>query len=313
MTKCDSFFGQNFYIQVYTLLGVVGLLDMLFIPFLWKHLNGMRRMCLILQQICSVIYLGSIVTQIYTRPTKNLNIMTTILKEQDDYLKSSLLSAFLEWIQAFAYHQFYILALICSYDIYQLICFPLQYKEFSNKKNISKILISSTIISTLMTSHIILGNILNTMVRSFALSPQKVLVGTLCLHVAKTFILRLTYFIAALFMTKKCKKVFENSVELSNNQERQTLFRRLYRFLLIPIFLNSFAIAHDCVETFGPLFTLINRCQYGYDTLICISAVIFTISSLVYFFGYVILIPSIQKAFCCCSFTMSRDIERVRE
>ena len=310
--KCDreTVAEKPTIMAIYISAGVVLLLSILFLPFLCKYLVGLRKICLIMQHICSVLFLSSQVAMINVAPTKSLEVTTAFLgyRENVKPIKSlhdsiALRDYLPEFVRSVLYNQLDYLALICSYDIYQLICYPFLYKEFSERKNVIKILAIATCFSMVMGCEVIVVWICEIIWgKSSSYSAKEFILGTTCFRVVKTTLERIAFFIFAWSMAKKVKKVLRESVQFSNNQGRRELFQGLYHFMLIPMFLSFFRLLYEIFLLCVPFKMILESCLtnvWAYETVSCLLIALFTMSSFTYPLGYVILVPHIKKAFLC--------------
>ena len=309
-----------------SLMGISALLGIVFIPILIKALTGVRRIYLVIQQICIICYLMLEGISVFAI---NYDLDDVIIqsmlnerdRERDAYTYYNILTyeEIFRYFSEIFYLEYYFISWMYTYDVYVMICEPFLYANFSNKKNVAKRLLVGSFLCIVVTGDILvkifIGLKLSEYENDYANSKSLVLVkeleelqrkrkaakvGTSIFHLIKATAFKITYGLAIIKSYFMINKSLKESITLSSNHGKDMKsHRNLVHFILIPFFLNLLFLGHDVPKELFP-FLKRNTCDVNYWILELVSPCIFTAGSFSYYAGYLIFFPKIRAAVLTC-------------
>ena len=296
------------------MLGVSGLGCLIYLPILMKSLIGLRKVFIILQQVCTV---GFLLTQMlsyvimneadywYTYSALTDNHMQITLAEL--YWRRELSSVF----QSFFLYLQYFLSFMLSWDIYKMIHDPLSYAEFCTKSNISKYLGAGVIVSFAL----VLENVIEIIaVPMIITDPKRFVFGRpqqmqfLSLSnvldkysLVKFIITKVIYSGVIIKIAAKTKAALQQSTELNSDTGKVRLYKRLFLFTLIPLGINFWYLFPECLDEIWPLYKIdISDTDRNFfsrkDTRTYIHSIMATLASFTYFVAFPLLFPTIKAS-----------------
>ena len=308
-----------------TLLGISGLGGIIYLPILLKSLNGMRRLYIVLQQICIIGFLMTqLLTHVLMQEPEYIYNMETVGFDTGRNADISLLGVLTRkkvsslFLSFFHYGQ-YALSLLQSVDIYQMIHDPIKYADFCSKCNVLKLLLIGLCGCFLMVLEdvivIIVGHMMITDPKEFVFDgPQMAQfhsfteVLKIC-SLVKFTLIKFIYSVVIIIIATRTKKALNESARLIANNNKSSLYQGLFVFTLVPLGLNFWYSFSECLDEILPLSDLVQtRKLHSYtvsvtllrkDVRMYISACTATVGSFAYFIAFPILFPKVRESILC--------------
>ena len=133
-----------------------------------------------------------------------------------------------------------------SLDLYMMICHPLNYEKFKETKNVVKMLLIGSFICLAAACDNLIPIFveikysfatLDENVKSFS-TQESIVFGVGIFSAVKMTSMKLVYTKAIIKMAIRSRNELRHSAEMSNSQNKIQLYRRLFLFTLIPVFLS---------------------------------------------------------------------------
>ena len=199
-------------------------------------------------------------------------------------------------------------------DIYILVCQPFRYGEFSEDINVAKCFLKGSLVCLLLASlHLIpafwsLILYLRKTTITFKNFSSGILFGLDVFKMVVMIISKIVYSVATIRMAYYVYKGLKESIEMSGEAgaKKRRLYRRLFHFCLIPQLLNVLLLFPEILG-FGNLISsamrrnvcastnIFSNHALLYGSRVCI----FTSVTFIYYLGFLILFPTIRRAFTC--------------
>ena len=301
------------------MLGISGLGSLLYLPILLKSINGVRKVFLILQQICIV---GFLLTKLLNHAIMNeanydyvLNVVGARKNMNISIAEVMIRRLLAALFQSFFLHYQYFLSFMLSWDVYNMIQNPFFYAEFCEKRNILKYLAVGFGLSWLL----VMENIIQITAASLVITDYKEFLYdgpqqeeyrqvTNVLdkyRLVKFVITKLLYSAVIIVVAIKTKSALRESSEMTTDKNKERLYKRLFLFTLIPLGINFWNLFSECLDEVWPLPEGIrndyeNRSFYmRKDARTYISASTATIASFAYFVAFPLLFPKVKQSITC--------------
>ena len=286
-------------------------------PLIIKHIKGVKKLFIGLQQISAFIYLVIVALNygVVTDSTMAIGSQPIIVKafsREIDYDRSR---TFLLWkstllfMANFFYFGCYIIGFMQSLDVYQMICFPFEYKDFCETRNIIKCFLIGCCFSLLAAvDHgiavlVALAYKIGSESDPYSIALQwkshgNILWGLHIFATLKQALIKTVLLAANSMFVIAVRRCLNESVTTSGRQKR--LYDRLYKFSILPVCLNLIFSVHEALS-----ITYSFTYDDGYETflsegvIMSISVVVLTIQSLSYLAAYFYLFPGLGKAMMC--------------
>ena len=185
-----------------------------------------------------------------------------------------------------------------------MICHPLTYSKFISLKSMVKYLLSGTgVCLVLVTDSLVEVFVYLYLVQyrkndTIFFSVQKVLTGFETYKLVKIITVKMIYTVAILRMAIMTKSCLDESMNMNKHKRKQNVFKRLFYFTLIPIFLNFLFVGHEALSinfaVFGAQWDHTKNLIQPITTL-----VVFTLGSFIYIAGFISLFSDLRKAVTC--------------
>ena len=303
-----------------TMLGISVLGSLIYLPILMKSLKGMRKVYIILQQICII---GFLLTQLLNHIIMNeadyLYAFRAVGIHADDREPITLAEIFWRRLLASLFQSFfrytqYFLSFMQSWDIYKMIHDPLSYASFCAKINVFKYLAIGLGICIVLVLEflieIIAVHVIITDPKEFILDgPQMVqfLSFTNVLDkysLVKFIIIKVVYSGVIIVIATKTKAALQQSADFNSDAKKERLYKRLFIFTLIPLAINFWYLFPECLNVIWPLNEIIydthSRDFFARkDIRTYVSATIATFASFSYFVAFPLLFPKVKEAIMC--------------
>merc|ERR1712074_174923 len=129
-----------------------------------------------------------------------------------------------------------------------------------------------------------------------------------CVNVANYIVLKVAYSVIIVRMALSIRRSLAESSKLTGQRCKYDMQRRLFRFTLIPVFLNLFFSFQETSSAFAKLYHAFNSTN-SLNCLpfilvtkkfeVCLTATNITFGTLVYFTGYLALFTNVRRTFSC--------------
>ena len=307
---------NTLFVLTISLLGMCAIRGCMFLPILIKFVNGTRKLFVVLQELSIIIFFLILVLK-YGITTSAHKYDVKKFSYKDDfhnpltsyYINVHLISLF----QSVFYYKYYLLSLMQSFDIFQMVHHPLDYSEFCTIKNIAKYILLGIVACIVLSSgHIChIGLYLFYRYKPLIISNNKVPKNEDNIEMFSMIIFvvfKVSYPCLVGTLAYKVKRSLTESEGMAEtNEAKRRVHRRLFWFTTIPIFMNFFFLLPEILSLLAPM----HRSSYKKLAIDCnsfirrkevqvsINAVMVMIGSFSYFVGYVLLIKKI-RAFIFC-------------
>ena len=289
------------------LLGLVILMALVFLPVLITYLKGMRRIFVVLQQVCIIIYLSLTIVHIshFIKPSAlDLHKVFGGSAKHANPISLGIGRQLLDFFKFFFYFEYYFFSLMQTVDLYQMICQPFHYESFSTFRNIAKLAFVGSGICFLLAIEPLIETVV--FFHAFGISIEAIVelkdffFNIRIYTVVKLICAKAVYALIAGKLAYDIRQKLNESSAMQSNKQRESAHENLFRFNLIPLFVNILLIGHD-IPTLKFLFNEINDCSLNHTEpiLILISATSFTLTSFSYSIGYIVFFPKIRAAIQC--------------
>ena len=305
------------------------LTSIVFIPTIANHVKGLKKIIIILQQACIMAFLTLLV--IYEGVTNDAPISSTLryspsalVEEMEPFLGSTrsvpsvrFVRHWYEFVSYFIYHEYYLFSFLQSLDIYVMVCKPFQYEEFTEIANLLKIILKGSLLIFVLVSDclvkILVDYFFSTMYEIKDLhrtrgQKYRIILSIECVNVANYIVLKVAYSVIIVRMALSVRRSLAESSKLTGQRSKHDMQRRLFRFTLIPVFLNLFfsfqeisSVIAKIYHAFNPTNSL-NCLPFILVTkkfVVCLTATNITFGTLVYFTGYLALFTNVRRTFSC--------------
>ena len=206
----------------------------------------------------------------------------------------------------FMYYQYYFLSMMYSIDIYVMTCHPFSYSQFSSVKNMTKYLALGTAICLALNADSIIKIVVERNLfiywgeETTTMFRYGWLVGFEITKLIKIFVVKIVYSITIVKIALKTRSALKDSVEMSPNERKSSLFRRLFAFTLIPLFLNFIYFAHDIMDVDYTYFhSSLGNWTFTTPTKVITTLSVFTLGSFIYFVGFIALFSNFRNGLVC--------------
>ena len=307
--------GKKVLITSITLLSISVLSAVVFVPIVVKFLSGVKRVVVISQKICIVSYLLFLIL-------KNVFANGSVIEYWNDefihghgsYLDFFTHKHIFEFFQSFFYHEFYFMSLLQSFDIFKMVCFPLQYHEFCEAGVQLQYFVCGTMACLFFASE----SLMHITIAVIFLSDQKKLIsdqssyylynkifkGIKIFDLTKTIAFKLIYAAAVVRLSLKTKEALHQSSQMAASEAKASLHRRLFYFSLIPLFINVLFTFPEVLWLLDPIDQHVVDCEgqsilLRDDVRVCIAAATVTVGSFFYVVGFTLLFPKVRNAITC--------------
>ena len=288
-----------------------GVISIIFIPIFVRALTGVKRIYIILQQFC--IFLHQIFVGLPSLIPKQYDHFMSLMEFglQDEILESylSILSSkplladtLLRILESLCQYEYYLLSMMQSMDVFKMVTDPFRYKEYSSTKNVLGYLLKGTVGCFFLT----LDSIAILFVKPLALQETfktgvqgiygKIMYGISIVKFVKSILFKMIYSIIIVNIAIMTKNSLENDTSLSPDDKRKTLRKRLFYFMLIPLFVHVLYLSHEIVDW---LCHDLETEVMEFEELSLLKLVTLSIGSLAYVLGYIVIFPKARKAFTC--------------
>ena len=207
--------------------------------------------------------------------------------------------------------QYYFFSLIQCMDVYIMVCKPFDYEEFSRKIHLCTLMLKGGLACLLYSSQYLIAMAFPIVLslehshHTGILERMNIKWWMNVFHVAKLFLCKLIYTMVVVSMAKKIKTSLKESNELVNNKKNSTVHKRLYRFALIPVFLNFFFVPYESFNGFFS-FYYFGMKDCSDETLFSLKVTVqilhvFTLSAAsgISYGAYVLLFSNLRKSLRC--------------
>ena len=300
------------------MLGISGLGCLVYLPILLKSLNGVRRVYIVLQQICII---GFLLTNMLNHAIMNESnyyyvVYTSGVQTKMDislaevFVRRLLASLF----QAFFLYGQYFLSFMQSWDVYNMIQNPLSYAEFCQKSNILKYLavglgvnlgLVLEKIAKIIVALVVITDIKEYLDHGPQMKRYHRITDILDKYRLTKFVLtKMIYSVVIIIIAIRTKAALKESSDLTTDKTKKRLYKRLFLFTLIPLGINFWNLSSECLDEIWPL----SEGLYGNDntkffiqkdTRTYISASTATIASFSYFVAFPLLFPKVKQSITC--------------
>ena len=291
-------------------LFAVILCGFIMIPRIVTHVKGFKLMTIILQQLCLGFHLVLIVLY-HSLATASIYSFFDDVKEKRNFnldfsqIGHTISSFFYQYFHA----HYYFFSLLQSLDAYTMVCKPMDYKEFTDRTHLCGLLFKGSFACLLYSSpHLIL--LLFPAYMSLDNSDASLFIMRMNIkwwmnvfHVFKLFLCKLFYIMVVFYMAKMIKTKFKESDELVNNQRSNAVHKRIFRFALIPVFLNFMFLPAESLKAFFSFYTFaIMDCSHWsmFSIRVAFQSLRVTallVASLFSYAAYVVLFSNLRKSF----------------
>ena len=295
----------------------------LFIPGIVKHIKGLKRLIILLQQLALSAQLLHLTLHHALSIESVSSYFAPVFSDEDDasltelqfehasFDHRSAAQAATTFISEYLHTQYYFFSLVQTLDVYVMICKPFDYKEFSGKKNLCVLMLKGCLACLLYASLKIVAiaspfiwSIKETHYHRLFLKRMNVKWWISVVHVAKLVIGKLVYTVVIWVMAKSINKALKESAEMKN-QSNQTIHKRLFRFALIPLFLNFCFLPYEAVTAYIPFYSHGKTDCAGKSLVpILLGAQIaevasILVASMLSYAAYMVLFSNLRQSFFC--------------
>ena len=320
--ECDKMNESADKIQLWftsiALLAVI-FCGMIFIPKILTHIKGLKKMTVLLQQLCLVLHLlliilhhslatKGVLSYFATSSLFNNDLTEAVGRGFDMSVIGKTISIF---FSQYFHAQYFFFSFIQSLDAYNMVCKPFNYKEFSCKIHLCVLMMKGCLVCLLYSSqHLIsmvfpLAMSLKDFDRLAFIRRMNIKWWMNVFDVVKILSCKVVFTVVVLLMAKKIKTNFKESDELVNNQRNKTVQKRLFRFALIPIFLCFIFLPYEGLNAFYSFFYFgITNCSYVSLFPMKVAVQIFRVvtmvaASFISYAAYVLLFSNLRKSLQC--------------
>ena len=229
------------------------LVALILIPITLRHLKGVRRVFIVMQQI---FLIGHHIFLILPRLVYEKDIADELanIYHNASSWRDTLSHEVFKACKDFMYFQYYFMCMMHSIDMHMMICHPLTYSEFTSIKSMAKYFLCGTgVCLVLVADSFVMIFIELYLLKHWAYSTnvyllKKAMTGFATFKVIKMIALKTVYTIVILKMAMKTKAGLDESMNMNMNARKQSLHKRLFYFTLIPILLNFLFFAHEILD-----------------------------------------------------------------
>ena len=290
-------------------LGISGLVGILFLPLLIKVLKGPRRMIVVLQQLSILCFLALVIIRLTI--TENFDTVKAIQHATSKngtktaIMTTAMMENFVEFFQNFCYYEFYFLALMHSWDMYEMICNPLKYAEFCKMSQLIRVILSGTGICALLAfTHIVELIITFIIFTNYHFLDQIIqktrdaIDGMKIFDIIKTTVIKIVYSVVITKISLTTKHRLDQSLKMNtiNENNPKWVYKKFFYFSLLPTFINALFLIHEIPNATFTLFshTCTSHLVRG-DVRLCLTSSVVTMGILTYLLSFLILFPKIRK------------------
>ena len=298
-------------------LFLVILSGMFFFPHIMKHVKGFKKMTILLQQLSLSFHLLLIVlhralaTQSIFSYFEFSNLRKDYKDKFGDYDLREIGDQISFFFSQYLFAQYYFFSLIQCMDVYVMVCKPFDYEEFSRRTHLCTLKLKGVLACLLYSSQYLIAMVLPILLSSEH-SPHIALLKRMDIkwwmhvfYVVKLLLCKLIYTMVVMSMAKMIKTSLKVSNELVNNQKNLTVHKRLYKFALIPVFLNFFFVPYESLNAFFS-FYYFGKKDCSDETLFSLKVTVqilhvFTLSAAsgISYGAYVLLFSNLRKSLRC--------------
>ena len=295
-----------------------------FLLVLLRSFQGIRKLFIVMQQICIIVFLSIQLFQSLTfhsfSETDTNSDFTRVGKflysiAQKDHLDlakdmsiGSIVKIIMEVVKNFAYYEYYFATMLHSVDLYVMICNPLNYDTFRETGNVMKIVAIGSAICFIANCerlaelfvHIIFPDIIADEIEQNYFFKQSLRQGIDIFNIVKYVLLKLIFSVAVAKMAVLTRTGLRQSAKMSNNKTKQSTHHRLFIFSLVPLFMSIFYTVSEVFLIIHPILkTENNECTkhwfYREGIQFSISATLFMIGSFLFNGCFFLLFPKVRK------------------
>ena len=298
-----------------TILGISIFSGIVMTPFLIRNLNGPRRIHLVLQQICIIVYMSLQLAQVINESDVQHQLLFAAVDEQQGYqydqkvLSQDVFALIKEWF----YLQYYWLSMLHTYDINIMVCQPFNYSSFSKIGNTMKWLGWGLVCCIFAAS----DNAFVLFFRYFSFGGKRnknerkmtrlawVMLTAYAFKLVKLILMKIVYGATNIKIYMNVKKSLDDSKKMSRKPELEKAHRKLLHFTMIPFVINILYLVQDVPNVLVPLlksYEMVykdNKCDNTSDIIMILSSVVVMIVSFSYFIGYMVCFPRVRKSMIC--------------
>ena len=211
-----------------------------------RHLCGMRKMFIVLQQFFILAYLVLELGQIVLKLKPD---------ETDMFVKQKLywLKGILELLQNYCYYEYYFLALMQSIDIYQMVCKPMGYADFLQKTNMARYMLIGSAGCLSLASAVFIPNLIVELTYpktdiefpTYFYQYNRTRLWIRSCNLCIFMIVKIIYSTKIVMIASLTKTGLDESANRVSLSEKKTLYQHLFYFTLIPLFLNFLFFASE--------------------------------------------------------------------
>ena len=303
-----------------TMLGISGLGGLIYLPILMKSLNGMRRVYIVLQQICIVGFLlTQLLSHVFMNEAEYLYAMRVHKMGAENDIPFSLADLFWRPLLASLFQSFfrfaqYFLSFMQSFDIYKMIHDPLSYAEFCSKINILMYLgaglgICLALVMEYFIEIIVVCMIITDPEEFMFKGPQWVQFSSITnilrrYSLVKFIATKVIYSGVIIGMAARTKTALRQSTEINADKKKSRLYKRLFIFTLIPLGMNFWNLFPECLDELWPISRSIDNTYdrsffLRKDTRTYIDAITATVATFTYFVAFPLLFPKVKESIMC--------------
>ena len=301
-----------------TVLCLTIVLGIIFLPVLMMCLKGVKRIILGLQQITLLIFFTIFVVRYF----HNTSFIEHYEKMQNQFSEFSWLilrdrmkkrvTFFLE--NVLVYYGMYFLPFLQSFDVYMMICKPLNYAGFWNKKRISIYLLIGFIACAFFFVEDVVKFGMDIYAHVCGFDPVALIMQRMTYYyrisiysAVKTCFAKLLYAFGIGRMSFLVRNSLNESLRMTddNRRGRAALFKRLHCFCLIPQIVNTLNILPETlfliakVEEHKRKGCASEKFFDKTETIVLVRLIFFSFGSFAYYFGFLFAFPKVRKIFLC--------------
>ena len=334
LIKCSEMVsGKEVLLQALCyIIGFSFLIDLGFLTALAKYLKGARKMYLIIQQSCIILYLALLmaplglysVQNFFPLFTKKLGLgglgletfyeernSTSLFEDDDDLITYDQVLVYefvYQFFQECAYLEYYLLSMMHIIDIRVMICQPFDYAKFSENKQVLIRLAIGTSVCFILSCDCLI-DIFYRLYYHGAMkirtdeSPENIILASFIIKVIKLTTIKISYGVANIKMFLNIRHSLSESTKMNQNSEREKSHRNLQNFILVPFFLNILFLGHDVPKVIGLIKKkFVKNCEsllLRPEFVQGLPAAVFTLGSYAYNIAYLVFFPKLRKALFC--------------
>ena len=227
-----------------------------------------------------------------------------------DFDLSVILNKVSLFFSQYLFAQYYFFSLIQCMDVYIMVCKPFDHEEFSRKTHLCTLMSKGCLACLLYSSQHLIAMVFPIVLplkhsHTAFLVRMNIKWWMNVFHVVKLFLCKVIYTMVVISMAKTISTSLKESNELGNHQKNKTVHQRLYRFALIPIFLNFVFLPYEILKSFFSFYYFEMKDCSGSFFPMKVTVHIFHVITLsaasgISYAAYVFLFTNLRKSIQCC-------------